>query len=300
MGFLSRIAARAQVSRAIAIPKGVVRREPVNEEGPDMAPLRRTADDEDDAQMTRRIEEPDEAQPLRRQEEEEELHTLRRQPEDEEEQEEQMQAVRRAADDEDEQAQPLRRQDMQEEEELQTLRRASDRDDEEAQPMRRTVSAQDTGEDDETAQPLRRQTEEGEEEEEAVQAIRRQVEEKEEEVQTLRRAGPRPQNLGPDNSPFPEEMRDETEPSPLTALRRDPVGDAGGMVGAPALPPFDPGIGDGYGAAGAMPPQSAEFSRPSVQIDQLDVLISEPAASSGTGRATDHSRSIRARYLRRL
>ena len=48
-------------------------------------------------------------------------------------------------------------------------------------------------------------------------------------------------------------------------------------------------------------PQSQGFERPSVVIDQLDVLIHEPApAKSATTAMQARSRAVRARHLRRL
>ncbi|MBS9405396.1 hypothetical protein KG088_17450, partial [Halomonas sp. TRM85114] len=206
--------------------------------------------------------------------EEDEMQALRRQPEDEDE----MQALRRQPEEEDK-TQALRRQ-PEEEDEMQALRRQPE-DEDEMQALRRQPEEEDE------MQALRRQPEE----EDEMQALRRQTEVEEEPVHMLRRAGSR-LGLDPETAPFPEEMRDEGEPSPLSALRREDAVAVGmppafDPVAMPGAPPIDPPHGD-------------RFTRPAVHIDQLDVLIHEPAAAPGAGHNADRSRAIRARYLRRL
>lgn len=302
MSFITRIAARTAPAPQSVAPKGFVRRSETPAQQEDQAqPLRRQEVEEEEMQTVRRVapDEQQDAQALRRQEQdsdEEALQTLRRQPEEEEEpaqalrrqqeEEEELQTLRRASPEEEEQAQPVRRQE--EEEEMQALHRVTQDEEEPVQALRRE-------EEEQTAQPLCRQ-EDAEEEE--VQALRRQEQEEEEAAQPLRREADSPANLNPENSPFPEEMRDEAELPTVSALRREvsaPPGNAGAL---PTLP-IDPGMSLGEGL---LPPSSADdtFTRPSVQIDQLDVLIQEPSTSAATASTTDRSRAIRARYLRRI
>ena len=203
---------------------------------------------------------------LSRQEEEEEARSLRRQEEEEEE------------------AQPLRRQE-EEEEEVQALQRQ---------------------EEEEEAQPLRRQVEE---EEEEAQALRRQ--EEEEEAQTLRRLEDDPSRLDPENSPPPDEVSGEPEPPTALAIRRRETGAAIGE--ATASPPGDghqlggdpgfdaPSVGHVYLPEAGFAPSAQSFERPSVTIEQLDVVIHEPApARTGPSPMQARSRAVRARLLRRL
>lgn len=314
MSFMTRIAARSFATTNAVAPKGYVRRQGQPGEQPEeerAQPIRRQVEEEEEQLQTLRRAQPDEqeAQPLRRQaeEEEEEMQALRREPADEEEAQ---------------QAQTLRRQPEEEEEELQTLRRAAADDEEEtsAMPLRRQAEEEEEemqalhrepGEEDE-AQPLRRQAEEEEEElqtlrrsiqdedEQQAQPLRRQAEEEEEEVaQPVRRMAGDPATLDAENSPFPEQMRDEPEPA-LSALRRDAITAPAAPI-APAdnvpLPAFDPGMSSMDGLSS---PPDEGFTRANVQIDQLDVLIEEPTAAAASGRAPDRSRSIRARYLRRI
>jgi hypothetical protein len=102
----------------------------------------------------------------------------------------------------------------------------------------------------------------------------------------------------PDDAPKPEETREEPEPK-LTELRREPTFGATASPPAPGPPLFHDGFA-GSASVGMPPPRAAEsFERPTVQIDRLDVLVQEPAASAARG-GLERSRSIRARYLRRL
>ena len=291
MSFMKRIAARSFATANAVAPKGYVRRQ--GEPG------------------ERREEE--QAQPVRRQveQEEEEMQALRRKPTDEEdaqqaralrrqaeEEEEELQTLRRAARDEEDEASamPLRRQAEEEEEQMQALRREP-ADEEEAQPLRRQAE-----EEEDQLQTLRRNARDDKEQQ--AQPLRRQAEEEEEEVaQPVRRMAGDPATLDAENSPFPEQMRDEPEPA-LSALRRDVMsaatpGPAAAVAPADNLPApaFDPGMPAMNGLS--LPPDEG-FTRANVHIDQLDVLIEEPTAAAAAGRVPDRSRSIRARYLRRI
>ena len=121
----------------------------------------------------------------------------------------------------------------------------------------------------------------------------------EEDIQAVRRMGAAPPP--PDEMEPAEELRGEEEPSAVTALRRNVVPaplTAVSAAEAPA-PLFDTGYGDFHQSGDAAPAAPLSFERPVVQIDQLDVLIHEPAAQSRRA-AIGNSRAIRARYLRRL
>ena len=221
------------------------------------------------------------------------MQTLRRQAEEEEEP---AQALRRQSEEEEEEMQTLRRQAEEEEEPVQALRRQEQEEEEPAQALRR----QEQEEEEESLQTLRRQTEE--EEEEPLQTLRRQSEEEEEEMQALRRAAAGPESLEPDKVPIPEETRDEAEPPTVTALHREALTTANSGMNDFAHGDFgliDSGIGIHAGVTG-LDSTGDGFNRPSVQIDQLDVLIHEPAKTGDSSRSVDRSRSIRTRYLRRL
>jgi len=329
MSFITRIAERSAPARNTLAPKGFARRsaapadQPANhEEEPRAQPLRRQEEQEEQMQALRRQEEEEEMQAVRRSspQQDDQMQTLRRQAEEEEEaaaqpvrrqaeeEEEALQTVRRAEgeDEDEERAQALRRQE-EEEEALQTVRRSEQADEEQARALRRQEEEEEeealqtvrrAEEEEEAAQPLRRDAGGQEKDQEQAQAqaqaqaIRRQ--EEEEDLQAVRRMTGDPASLDPDNSPFPEEMRDEPEPSALMALRRE--------VAAPpaaTMPtrPFDPGWSDGEGLS---PTAGDSFARPSVHIDQLDVLIEEPSGAASGAGAPDRSRAIRTRYLRRI
>jgi hypothetical protein len=160
----------------------------------------------------------------------------------------------------------------------------------------------------EEAHALRRSADGGGEEEEkggeAHRALRRSEDDKEghkegeekEEARALRRDPASPEEH--ERLPKPEQTRDEKEPNQLTALRRSPS--PGLAAPSPAgAPLFEAGIG-GFGPLRPPSPAAeAGFQRPTVQIDQLDVIVQEPASAAPAG-AMERSRSIRARYLRKL
>lgn len=161
----------------------------------------------------------------------------------------------------------------------------------------------------------------------------------EEPMRTLRRAeelplddGEKPlrqpfqADLVPGAMPGHPDLADQEEPSNLQALRRDVAPPRQGLAGAapltPAFPPArDPWLprpapdwGPAPEWAGAEPGFASEASVPEaasamtgsaagraqVVIDQLDVLIHEPAAAAPARLQADHGRLMRARYLRRL
>lgn len=283
MGFLARLSLRSRPAQArapVLMPKGIAMRQPIF----------RAAEEEP-------AEEAEQAQPLRR--------TLRRAaappPDDEE--------VPRAAAPEPE-------------------------DKDEAQPAmarRAEKPTADEGEDEERAQPLRRATQPDKETDEkepppAARLIRRAEEVPVEGGEKPLRQ-PFQSDLSPGASPLPPDMASEEEPSPVQALRRD--------VSMPALAPRDSGRAapsvvdfdaggsdrpapipvpfgsDDTAAGGAGSWFDAGFSRegmaargegrPQVIIDQVDVLIHEPASqAAGSRPAFDSARAMRARYLRRM
>jgi hypothetical protein len=289
MGFLARLSLRARSAPSGApalMPKGLAMRRPL--------PLFRAGEP---------AEEEEQAQPLRRTV----ARTMRRAadpPADEE-------ATRRASgpaeSEEDEQAMPARR----------SLHRAEDPEkDDPARPLRRTPApppgAADEEEDTDLAQARR--------------LIRRAEEVPLEEGERPLRQ-PFQEDLSPGASPLPPEMANEEEPPAVQALRRD----AGSFAAPPpsgAERPAAPGAGfEGFGLepAGPFPATPAEHrprlpagleapasetagaggaaapARPQVIIDQVDVLIHEPAAPAApAGAGFDAGRAMRARYLRRL
>ena len=273
-------------------------------------PLRRQETGEEELRTLRRAQE-EEVEPLRRvvEDQEETAAPLRRQ----EDREERAQALRRR--EEEEEVQPVRRQpEGPDEEELRSLRRQEE--DEEAQPLRRQAEGEA-----EEARPLRRQEDEQADQEEQAQPLRRQGEAEEIEPARISRAGrPSEPELDPDEAREPEPPLDVPEPSDLRALRRDI---AGGPAHAPRPRPdsgtpagSDPvdGATDATGHAAepfappsfpAPAPPSTQsgggdrFERPHVVIDQVDVLVHEPATPA-TARPPATGRRIRARYLRRL
>jgi hypothetical protein len=69
----------------------------------------------------------------------------------------------------------------------------------------------------------------------------------------------------------------------------------GGAFGVRDLPAQDFAI-----QSPAQAPSPTSFGRPQVSIDQLDVVIHEPAAPAARTTRFDAGRALRARYLRRL
>ncbi len=129
----------------------------------------------------------------------------------------------------------------------------------------------------------------------------------------LRRAGrPDEPELDPKTALPDDTPMDEPEPSDLRAIRAERRhGAPPPAAAAPSPPPGLPLAGEAHSDAPAFTPPPAvsytspgavhegRFGRPNVVIDQVDVLIQEPAAPS-SARAPGASRTMRARYLRRL
>ena len=269
---------------------------------------RQETEEEPEAQRQPEEEGEEEVAPLRRQEgeEEETVATLRRQKEGEEEV-----APLRRQEEEEETVATLRRQ---EEEELEAQRQPEENGEEEVAPLRRKE------EEEETVATLRRQEEE--EEVQPMRAIARQEEVPLEE--TGQTSSPRSQiELEPKAEPASPDLPAEQDPVDLQALHRV-------ITPGPGLPPAAPATpGEPVGNHGAAwpsgePPRSpvlpatsrpespapAHFvpagfapdpGPPNVVIDQLDVLIHEPAPAPGRhAPRADRGRAFRARYLRRL
>jgi hypothetical protein len=295
VSYLARISARAAGSRSTVpaiVPKGlgnrhapaIARMEEPGEEEETLAPMRllgarpvrrqKAEGDSEEVLAAAREEEEPKAQ---RQTSEEEVAPLRRQEEEEE-------AI-----------QPVRRQE--EEDELATLRRQQEEEEEEA------------------IQPIRRQEDE-EEQAMPMRAIARQ-----EEIPLEESPQPAPPpgqtDLEPDAEPVSQELAGEQEPSDLQALHRDispgPELSPPALQGetpasrplAEALTPFQTQAPD-FPAGSAIPemlPSTTRMdeARPTVVIDQLDVLIHEPVAqATRPAPRQDRDRALRARYLRRL
>lgn len=295
--FLASIARRATPSGNRLVPKGLLSRsasepeaEPEEEQARPLHVRREAREESDEARPLRRRAE---AKPA----EEEEVAPTRR-------------AVREREEVEDEPAQSLRRARTgppraEENEPLQPLRRSAEvgpvEEEEEAAPMRRAADATEENEKEEPAQALHRAeapADPGQTEEPPVARtrIQRRADEEEvgDEVRTVRRMSEAPPE--PDEMKPAEQLRDEQEPSALTALRRDasPLAVPAPATEAP-MSVFEPPASSFQDAAFVSP----SFERPVVQIDQLDVLIHEPAAQPRRA-AAGNGRSIRARYLRRL
>lgn len=296
--FLASIARRATHPGNRLVPKGMLSRaasepeaEPEEEQARALHLGRETREESDEARPLRRRAE---AKPA----EEEEVSPTRR-------------AVREREEVEDEPARSLRRArtgplHVEENEPLQPLHRSAEvgpaeAEEERAAPMRRAANGTEEDEKDEPAQALHRAEAPPEPEETEgppvarTRTLRRTDEEEVgDEVRTVRRVGETPP--GPDEMEPAEQLRDEQEPSALTALRRDvsPVPVAAPETEAP-ISVLEPPASSFQDAASAPP----SFERPVVQIDQLDVLIHEPAAQPRRA-AAGNGRSIRARYLRRL
>lgn len=292
MRFLARLSLRARpaLSRAPALmPKGLAMRQP--------ASVFRAAEP---------VEEEEQARPLRSAA----ARTIRRAEEPPAEEEKTQRTSAPTADERDEQEQPAmaRRAPA-------SLRRAEKPEEEEpAQPLRRAAAPAPEPDEEEPAQ--------------ATRLIRRAEEVPLEEGEKPLRQ-PFQEDLSPGASPLPPDMANEEEPPAMQALRRDtapfapppagiPTAADHGFAGfgvEPAEPfparfggeaAYIPGPPAGFEAsftaavggsgAGASAPQ-----RPQVIIDQVDVLIHEPAAPALSARpAFDAGRAMRARYLRRL
>jgi len=171
---------------------------------------------------------------------------------------------------------------------------------------------------------IRRDPRENEEEEPVAQPMR-----------TIRRAeevplddGEKPlrqpfqADLVPGAMPAHPDLANEEEPSDLQALRRDvaPPRPASAAAPPPTFAPPAPRGADAWtprpvpdwtGAGFGFAPETPAFEasgfapapaagRAQVVIDQLDVLIHEPAAAAPPRPQADHGRLLRARYLRRL
>jgi len=293
MRFLARLSLRARpaLSRAPALmPKGVALRQPV--------PVFRAGEP---------VEEEEQAQPLRRAA----ARTIRRAEEPQTEEEETQRTSAPTAGEEDEQEQPAMARRA-----SNSLRRAEKPEEEEpAQPLRRAAAPAREPDEEEPAQ--------------AARLIRRAEEVPLEEGEKPLRQ-PFQQDLSPGASPLPPDMANEEEPPAMQALRRDiapfapppragtPTAADPGFAGSgvESADPFPakfsgeevyiPGPPAGFethftGALGGSGAGASAPQRPQVIIDQVDVLIHEPAAPAVSARpAFDAGRAMRARYLRRL
>lgn len=300
MSFLARLAARARFTGAgtsVVMPKGLVARQPL--------PLLRQPEEEEPQEEAVA---PMRAAPLRRQEQpEEQEEEMQRAPAEEEPQEEEAQrSLRRNT-------RPVRREEAEEQQE-----------DEELAPLRR---AENEEEPEEEVAPLRRQGKPEEEEDElqASRVIRRAEEVPLEDGEKPLRQ-PFQSDLDPANASAHPDLANEEEPPAMQALRRDAVATPPAAPIADTAAPHDTahqdhatddrsplpatlpdfftrnGGFDAFDTAdthASQPPNGNE--RPEVIIEQLDVLIHEPAAPPQPAAArADHSRALRARYLRRL
>lgn len=201
----------------------------------------------------------------------------------------------------------------------------------EARPLRRAAAAE-TAEPEEEAMALRRAAApaagpEGEEEAPPARLIRR-AEEVPLDFSERPLRQPFQSDLEPGASPPHPDLAAEEEPSSLQALRRDSTAqlpasansEGSGLASVgPAfgddVPSSIPGYQDRSGGIGTLahfePDYSHAFEPRGVSgasaepvpviIDQLDVVIHEPAPAASAARAgADHGRMLRARYLRRL
>jgi len=220
---------------------------------------------------------------------------------------------------EDETMAPMRRQAVEEEEAVQPLRRQAKEEEEPIQAMRRQAQE----EEEEAVQPLRRQAKE--EEEKPIQAMRAIARQEEVPLEDTGQTVPPPtqESLEPGVVPVNQEFAGEEEPSTLQALHRNSLSmsaqsprQAAEPHAAPEHPsvnrplpetfsPYSslaPDWSDGMGTSTTAPPNfGSDDQRPSVVIDQVDVLIHEaasPVDRSVSRRSRD--RAMRARYLRRL
>jgi hypothetical protein len=291
MGFLARLSLRAlpALSRAPALmPKGLAMRQPV--------PLFRAGEP---------AEEDEPPHPLRRAT----ARTIRRAAEPPTEEEETQRISAPPADEDDEPGPPA------------MARRAPG-----------SLHRAETPEEEKAAQPLRRAAAPPPEPEEEEPAQARRLIRRAEEVPL--EEGERPlrqpfqEDVSPGALPLPPDMPNEEELPAMQALRRDmasfaaPPRSPAEMPAAPGFDRFGPEPADPFPAtpgearyrpgppAGFEPPfaetagtggAGAPPQRPQVIIDQVDVLIHEPAAPAAPARlAFDAGRAMRARYLRRL
>lgn len=290
-GFLVRLAARAAVTQTSIAPKGLLNlAASPNGEEQEAARLEEPEDEEKDKakrlnRVEKKDEEPDRAtRNQKKDQEKEEVKSLRRAASKDEE--EAPSADAGTTKEEQQDAQPLRRAETDGPEEEQ-----------QAKPLRRAKAVEQKDEEDAQTRRATKAETEKEEPEAAAQALRRaeagDKDNEEDEAKALRRA-PRMENQ--DEAPRPEETREIPEPNQLTALRREPAHGAAAPV---AAPPTQDGFAT-FASPGLPPARHADsFERATVQIDRLDVIVQEPAGSAAGG-GLDRSRSIRARYLRRL
>lgn len=304
MSFLTRLSARAArfpSTVPVVMPKGLVARQPVP-----VARAEEPAEEQETLSPARPA--------ARRQETDEPQEEASRQ-----ETEEEPEAQRQAQEEGEEEVAPLRRQEEEgaEEEPVAPLRRQEKEEEEEVAPLRRQEQEE---EEEEALAPLRRQEEE--EEAQPMRAIARQEEVPLEE--TGETSSPRSQfELEPKAEPASPELVEAEEPLNAQALHRDmapgyslpqpapaapgvaagnpPANHPSGRSQSSALPtdlfiPESPAL-TGFHTPGTGP----ELSRPDVVIDQLDVVIHEPAPAPGSQASRiDRGRAFRARYLRRL
>lgn len=310
------------------------RMEAVDEEQTEAQPLRRSDSEQDEASPLRRREQTeDESLSMARidgprDDSEGQARPRRRQGQEREPAEiaELTRSTTRRAEAVDDEAHALRRSDDEQEAAAQALHRQQQEDAETAQSARALRRADTEPGEDEPARSLRRS--EVREEESSIPKTSRmpqgQAEMAEEQSETpqpetplgaLRRAPDADEGLDPESASPLDDLAAEPEPPTAMAIRRDLPGSASATVEAPAaaatggMPLADsgePGLDLGYGLeptppAAALDMASADLGRPSVLIDQLDVLIHEPAhPGSALPRQQQRSRGVRARLLRRL
>ncbi len=290
MSFLLRLAARAApVSRAtpVLMPKNAGLRRAA-------APEEEMPEDEAEAQRTvRRV-------PLRRAEPEEKDETLARQ-EAEPDEESAAQRASAPTEDESEEEPPARR-----------IARKAEEDDENLRPARPLTSEDMSPENARLPEEVA-----GEPEPPDLRALRRA-------------ALPPEDDKEPGAARAPADLNEEDDAN-MRPLRRamGPIAATATAPAAPAMAGTDmaagidaavdvsgdfwrPGLGDAMLGGRDLPtddrappttpfaPAPAGFARPQVIIDQLDVVIHEPASAPARAARFDAGRALRARYLRRL
>lgn len=226
---------------------------------------------------------------------------------EEKEEKEEIATLRRQDDTEEEVVSPLRRQEMEEEEKATRLMRQEEEEEEEVAPLRRQETEQEV--------------EEGPE----ARSMRTIARQEEIPLEDTGQTAPPPTQaeLEPGAEQPDQELAGESEPSELQALHRDIATDPGGPAPTPAtqtepsekrsatVPPaetspyFRPHVplfdDETVIPSGVAQGSRADESRPTVVIDQLDVLIHEPADSANRNLPDrSRERTFRARYLRRL